>query len=55
MLELILGPAGSGKTARIFRAMKDRGAGGGQSILIVPEQFSHAAERQLCLACMRRC
>ena len=51
MLELILGPAGSGKTQRVFSAVRSRGADGQRSILIMPEQFSHDAERQLCAAC----
>jgi len=49
MLRLVLGRAGHGKTAQIFSEIKDavrKGAGG--RILIVPEQYSHAAERELC-------
>lgn len=49
MLELIIGRAGTGKTARIMAEIGDsarRGAGG--RILIVPEQYSHEAERELC-------
>ena len=51
MLKLILGPAGSGKTQRVFDAIRARGLKGERSLLLVPEQFSHDAERQLCAAC----
>lgn len=48
MLTLILGRAGSGKTAavlnRIADAVREKTPG---SILIVPEQYSHDAEREL--------
>ncbi len=51
MIRLILGRAGTGKTARIFaeiaalvRAEK------GPAALLVPEQYSHEAERELCRA-----
>ena len=49
MVRLILGRAGSGKTARIF----DEIAGivrvrDGSAVLLVPEQYSHEAERELC-------
>lgn len=49
MIRLILGRAGSGKTARIFSEIaarcrtEQRG-----TILLVPEQYSHEAERELC-------
>ena len=52
MLRLIIGPAGSGKTAAIMAGIKEnmaRGTGG--SILLVPEQYSHEAERELCRVC----
>ena len=51
MVRLILGRAGTGKTARILEeiaAYVRRGEG--QSILLVPEQYSHEAERELCRA-----
>jgi ATP-dependent helicase/nuclease subunit B len=51
MLRIILGPSGSGKTSLIMREIKDSAEHGGKSILIVPEQFSHDAERQLCASC----
>ena len=52
MLRLITGPAGSGKTAAVMQEIKQnmlRGEKG--SILIVPEQYSHEAERELCRVC----
>ncbi len=52
MLTLILGRAGSGKTGMIYQSLKEdvekRIEG---SILIVPEQYSHAAERMLAMSC----
>lgn len=52
MLHLILGKAGTGKTtavmAAIRRAVEERRGG---QILLVPEQYSHEAERELCAAC----
>lgn len=52
MLTLITGKAGSGKTAAVINEINlavQRGEGG--SILIVPEQYSHEAERELCRVC----
>lgn len=48
MLRIITGRAGAGKTAKIMeeiRACVERGEGG--RILLVPEQYSHEAEREL--------
>lgn len=52
MLTLILGKAGSGKTSAIIdeiRASVERREGG--RMLLVPEQYSHEAERELCRVC----
>ncbi len=52
MLTIIIGPAGAGKTQQIneeIRAAVARRQGG--QILIVPEQYSHEAERELCRIC----
>ena len=52
MLKIIIGRARSGKTARIFdeiRKLTENKTGG--ILLIVPEQFSHEAERELCRVC----
>ena len=49
MLHLIIGKAGTGKTAAIIekiRAAVQRREGG--HMMIVPEQYSHEAERELC-------
>ena len=52
MLRLITGKAGTGKTAVIMeeikRAVEEKQ---GSRLLIVPEQYSHEAERELCLRC----
>ena len=52
MLTFLTGRAGAGKTAALMREIKenmDRGERG--SILLVPEQYSHEAERELCRVC----
>ena len=52
MLRLITGPAGSGKTASVMAEIKQNMLlGHAGSILIVPEQYSHEAERELCRVC----
>ena len=52
MLRFIIGKAGTGKTAAIYeelrRAVEARRRG---RILLVPEQYSHEAERELCRIC----
>lgn len=44
MLQLILGPAGSGKTGRLLAGLSAGALAGGRAILLVPEQFSAEAE-----------
>ena len=52
MLKLYIGPAGSGKTAAVMDEIRRRVlAGEPDSWLIVPEQYSHEAERELCRRC----
>lgn len=52
MLRLILGRAGTGKTALLFSEIAARCARRQSgSFLIVPEQYSHEAERELCAVC----
>jgi len=52
MLHLILGRAGSGKTGEIYTAIRQRIEGKQPgAILLVPEQYSHAAERELIARC----
>ncbi|MDR1131933.1 MAG: PD-(D/E)XK nuclease family protein [Oscillospiraceae bacterium] len=52
MLRLIVGVAGSGKTARITDEIRQRVARRETGvILLVPEQYSHEAERELCRVC----
>ena len=52
MLRLILGRAGTGKTALLFSEIAQRCARRQSgSFLIVPEQYSHEAERELAQRC----
>lgn len=52
MLKIITGRAGSGKTAEIYRHINELALSGQDgTVLIVPEQFSHEAERELCRVC----
>ena len=52
MLRLILGKAGAGKTAALIEEIREAVlAKRGGSVLLVPEQYSHEAERELCLRC----
>ena len=51
MLDLVIGPAGSGKTARIIGEIREAALRGETGMaLLVPEQYSHEAERELCRA-----
>lgn len=48
MLRIITGRAGAGKTARIMEEIRASAAEGrGGCVLLVPEQYSHEAEREL--------
>ena len=52
MLRLILGKAGAGKTAAVIEEIRRAvAARRGGCILLVPEQYSHEAERELCRVC----
>jgi len=51
MITIITGRSGSGKTAYCLEQIRASGAVGKKSILLVPEQYSHDAERLLCRAC----
>ena len=46
-LRLLLGRAGTGKTARIVEALSARQQAGERAILLVPEQYTYEAERLL--------
>lgn len=51
MVRLILGRAGAGKTALVFREIAENVDRGRENmVLLVPEQYSHEAERELCAA-----
>ena len=47
MLTLILGPSGSGKSARLFGELRRRAQAGTRSVLIVPEQFTSSTEGRI--------
>ena len=49
MVHFLIGRGGAGKSGRIFDKMAQK-AGKRRQILIVPEQYSHRAERRLCAA-----
>lgn len=51
MLTLITGKAGTGKTASVMERIREDVRHERRSILIVPEQYSHEAERELCRVC----
>ena len=52
MLTLLTGRAGTGKTAAVIESVKkDVEAGKPGSIILVPEQYSHEAERELARKC----
>lgn len=52
MLRLILGRAGTGKTGQVMEEIRGRvETRQGTSVLIVPEQYSHEAERELARQC----
>ncbi len=51
MLRLIVGRGGTGKTELVMAEIARRAKAGEKSVLIVPEQYSHDAERQLCAYC----
>ena len=52
MLRLVLGTAGTGKTAMITREISQKALEGEDKLcLIVPEQYSYEAERELCAVC----
>ncbi len=51
MIRLILGRAGAGKTALVFREITEYVRREREDVvLLVPEQYSHEAERELCAA-----
>lgn len=52
MLKLVLGPAGSGKTSLITNEIRKKVMlREGGIFMLVPEQYSHEAERELCSVC----
>ena len=52
MLRFFIGRAGTGKTAAVIAEIKkNMTRPDGRDLLLVPEQYSHEAERELCRAC----
>ena len=51
MLQIITGKAGTGKTGRMMAQVAEDVRAGKEAIVIVPEQYSHQAERELCGLC----
>ena len=52
MLRFFIGRAGTGKTAAVIAEIKQNmSLPTGRDLLLVPEQYSHEAERELCRAC----
>ena len=51
MLQIITGKAGTGKTGKMMEQIAADVRAGKEAILIVPEQYSHQAERELCSLC----
>ncbi len=51
MLRIIYGAAGTGKSAAIMDEIRRGADSGSRYILLVPEQYSHEAERELCAVC----
>lgn len=52
MLRFIIGKAGTGKTAAIYQELRRAVLGREKDrMLLVPEQYSHEAERELCRIC----
>ena len=51
MLRIIYGEAGTGKSAALMDEIRRGADSGRRYILLVPEQYSHEAERELCAVC----
>ncbi len=51
MLKIIYGEAGTGKSAALMDEIRRGADSGRRYILLVPEQYSHEAERELCAVC----
>lgn len=51
-MRFIIGKVRSGKTARIYKEVRERVERGiGRTLILVPEQYTHEAERELALIC----
>lgn len=47
MLQLVLGPSGSGKSSYLLGRIKERAEAGQRSLLLVPEQFTSSTENRI--------
>lgn len=47
MLQLVLGPSGSGKSSYLLERIKERAQAGQRSLLLVPEQFTSSTENRI--------
>ena len=47
MLQLVLGPSGSGKSSYLLGRIKARAEAGQRSLLLVPEQFTSSTENRI--------
>ena len=47
MLQLVLGPSGSGKSSYLLGRIKARAEAGRRSLLLVPEQFTSSTENRI--------
>ena len=47
MVEFIIGPSGSGKTTKMFGRIEEKCSAADKLCILVPEQYSHTAERRL--------
>ena len=51
MLKIFYGAAGTGKSAAIMDEIRRSEGSGVRCVLLVPEHYSHEAERELCSVC----
>lgn len=47
MLQLVLGPSGSGKSGYLLGRIRERALAGQRSLLLVPEQFTSSTEGRI--------
>ena len=47
MLQLVLGPSGTGKSSWLFERVRERAVRGEKSLVLVPEQFTSSTESRI--------